>query len=40
MLDVEDLGELELNDWEGKKSRLGDFWAESPAVIVFIRHFG
>lgn len=27
-------------DLEGRVTRLGDFWREQPAVLVFVRHFG
>jgi len=38
--DVAALGELELIDPEGNPNRLGDFWADRPAVLLFLRHFG
>ena len=34
------LSDIELGDWQGVTHRLGDFWEESPVVLVFIRHFG
>jgi hypothetical protein len=29
-----------LPDDEGTETRLGDLWAEGPAVVVWIRHYG
>jgi hypothetical protein len=34
------LAEISLPDAYGKQWRLGDFWAERPAVVVFLRHYG
>jgi hypothetical protein len=34
------LGEISLPDAYGKQWRLGDFWAERPTVVVFLRHYG
>jgi len=34
------LGDIELTDSTGTARRLGDFWAERPVVLVFLRHFG
>jgi hypothetical protein len=34
------LSGLELVDAAGKPRRLGDFWAERPVILVFLRHFG
>ena len=31
---------LELEDADGGRVRLGSLWAEQPAVVVFLRHFG
>jgi hypothetical protein len=31
---------LELLDATGTPRRLGDFWAERPVILVFLRHFG
>ena len=40
MRTTSNLDDLELQDWRGETRRLGDFWAEQPIVLVFIRHFG
>ena len=45
MADVSDtisarLANVELPDVDGKKVRLGSLWAEQPAVIIFLRHWG
>lgn len=34
------LSAIDLVDDEGHGVRLGDAWAERPALLVFIRHFG
>ena len=34
------LAEISLPDSEGKQLRLGTLWANQPAVIVFLRHYG
>ena len=34
------LANLTLPDTEGKPVRLGSLWADSPAVVVFLRHYG
>jgi hypothetical protein len=39
-MDVRQLAHLELPDSTGAPRRLGDFWAERPVILVFLRHFG
>ena len=39
-MDLERLSALELDDATGAPRRLGDFWAERPVIVVFLRHFG
>jgi hypothetical protein len=39
-IDVKALGRLELVDPGGNPHRLGDMWADRPAVLLFLRHFG
>jgi hypothetical protein len=34
------LDDLELSDDEGRDVRLKDLWAERPAALVFLRHYG
>jgi hypothetical protein len=34
------LADITLPDVDGKQFRLGSFWADSPAVVVFLRHWG
>ncbi len=34
------LADLQLPDPDGQVHRLGDFWQEKPAVVVFLRHYG
>ena len=37
---ADDLAGLELEDHSGEWHRLGDFWRDGPAVLVFLRHYG
>jgi hypothetical protein len=39
-MDLRQLADLELPDSAGARRRLGDFWAERPVILVFLRHFG
>jgi hypothetical protein len=39
-MDLPQLADLELPDATGQPRRLGDFWAERPVILVFLRHFG
>jgi len=39
-MDLEALSDLVLADPDGNEHRLGDYWAEQPVVLVFLRHFG
>jgi hypothetical protein len=34
------LADIVLPDSDGREVRLGSLWAASPAVIVFLRHYG
>ena len=34
------LADLEVEDLEGGRVALGSLWADRPAVVAFIRHFG
>ena len=34
------LAEIVLPDTDGRQVKLGSLWADSPAVIVFLRHYG
>jgi hypothetical protein len=34
------LAGITLPDLDGKLIQLGSLWASSPAVIVFLRHYG
>jgi hypothetical protein len=34
------LADIVLPDPDGREVRLGSLWAASPAVIVFLRHYG
>jgi len=38
--DVVALAETELIDPDGAPHRLGDLWADRPAVLLLLRHFG
>lgn len=39
-MDLARLSRLELPAAEGVPRQLGDYWAERPVVLVFLRHFG
>ncbi len=34
------LAAITLPDVDGKQQSLGSFWADGPAVVVFLRHYG
>jgi hypothetical protein len=34
------LAGISLPDVDGKPTTLGSLWAEGPAVLVFLRHYG
>ena len=36
----DDVAELPLMGLDGKEAQLGSLWAERPAVVVWLRHFG
>ena len=35
-----DLADIQLENHAGELRRLGDYWTDSPAVLVFLRHYG
>jgi hypothetical protein len=37
---AERLAGITLPDPDGREVRLGALWAEHPAVLVFLRHYG
>lgn len=39
-MDIERLARIELDDSEGIRRRLGDYWEHAPVVVAFVRHFG
>jgi hypothetical protein len=39
-MDLDALSDLELPDPDGAAHRLGDYWRERRAALVFLRHFG
>lgn len=39
-VDLQALQDLELADAGGARQRLGDYFAQRPTVLVFLRHFG
>ena len=39
-MDLPRLEDVELDGVDGGRHRLGDFWAERPVILVFLRHFG
>jgi peroxiredoxin len=34
------LADITLPDSDGQQIQLGSLWAEKPAVVVFLRHYG
>jgi len=34
------LADVEVKDTEGNPVRLGSLWADRPAVVIWVRHFG
>jgi hypothetical protein len=38
--DAAGLAEVTLRDAEGDEVRLGDYWRDRPAVLVWLRHYG
>jgi peroxiredoxin len=40
MINARRLAETTVLDPDGKSLRLGDLWADRPAVVVWLRHFG
>jgi hypothetical protein len=39
-MDLPALSQLTLSDPDGHEHRLGEYWADRPVVLVFLRHFG
>ena len=39
-MDLTRLADVELVGADGETHRLGDYWADKPVVLVFLRHFG
>jgi peroxiredoxin len=39
-MDAKQLAAVDLVDADGASHRLGDYWADRPVVVVFLRHFG
>ena len=37
---AEGLADIVLPDHEGNDVRLGDLWAERPAALIWLRHYG
>jgi len=37
---VDKLANITLPDHDGEPVRLGDLWADQPAVLVWLRHYG
>lgn len=40
MISARALGEIDVLDCDGAPVRLGTLWADQPAVLVWLRHFG
>jgi len=39
-MDATNLADIVLPDHEGNDVRLGGLWGESPAALVWLRHYG
>jgi hypothetical protein len=39
-MDLARLESVVLRAADGKPHRLGDYWANQPVIVVFLRHFG
>jgi len=39
-MDLRALAGMTLPGADGEDHRLGDYWAERPVVLIFLRHFG
>jgi hypothetical protein len=39
-MDLAALADVTLADPDGTPHRLGDYWADRPVILVFLRHFG
>jgi hypothetical protein len=37
---ADELGEMVLDNHAGEQRRVGDYWEDGPAVLVFLRHYG
>ena len=37
---ADELAGIVLPDHDGRDVRLGDLWADGPAVLVWLRHYG
>jgi hypothetical protein len=37
---VDEIADVVLQDASGDPVRLGSLWADGPAVVVFLRHYG
>jgi hypothetical protein len=40
MAALSDLADITLPDHNGEPVRLGELWADRPAVLVWLRHYG
>jgi hypothetical protein len=40
MMNLARLESVVLQGADGKPHRLGDYWANQPVILVFLRHFG
>ena len=37
---MNEIGDEEVQLWDGSHSRLRRFWKQGPLVLVFLRHYG
>jgi len=38
--DIAALADVMLPDADGEQVRLGDAWADGPAIVIWLRHYG
>jgi hypothetical protein len=39
-MDLPQLEHVELTGADGRRHRLGEYWADRTVILVFLRHFG
>ena len=39
-LNIAEIGNQEVQLWDGSQTLLSQFWKDKPLVLVFLRHYG